>query len=74
MTEILINETLDVHVMCFTFSYRGKSELINGTMSGGIVGGALGIRGKQKPRINIPWCVINVEAIGSILIRRFGVT
>ncbi len=26
--------------------YRGKTELINGTMSGGIVGGVIGLRGE----------------------------
>ena len=29
------------------FQYRGKTELINGTMAGGLVGGVIGVRGKQ---------------------------
>ncbi|XP_033747994.1 mitochondrial import inner membrane translocase subunit Tim22-like [Pecten maximus] len=33
---------------CLIESYRGKTELINGTMSGGIVGGVLGIRAGLK--------------------------
>jgi len=28
--------------------YRGKTELINGTLSGGIVGAVLGIRGEHS--------------------------
>ena len=36
-------------VMLYFFQYRGKSELINGTMSGGIVGGMLGLRGNYYP-------------------------
>ena len=35
-------------VMIHLFQYRGKSELINGTISGGIVGGMLGLRGKAR--------------------------
>ncbi|OWF42290.1 mitochondrial import inner membrane translocase subunit Tim22-like [Mizuhopecten yessoensis] len=33
---------------CVIESYRGKTELINGTLSGGIVGGVLGIRAGLK--------------------------
>ncbi|XP_069135554.1 mitochondrial import inner membrane translocase subunit Tim22-like [Argopecten irradians] len=33
---------------CLIESYRGKTELINGTISGGIVGGVLGIRAGLK--------------------------
>ncbi|XP_060068711.1 mitochondrial import inner membrane translocase subunit Tim22-like [Ylistrum balloti] len=33
---------------CLIESYRGKTELINGTVSGGIVGGVLGIRAGLK--------------------------
>jgi len=31
--------------MCVVMQYRGKTELINGTASGGIVGGLIGLRG-----------------------------
>ncbi|XP_041348968.1 mitochondrial import inner membrane translocase subunit Tim22-like [Gigantopelta aegis] len=36
---------------CLLESYRGKSELLNGTLSGGIVGGALGLRAGVKAGI-----------------------
>ncbi len=38
-----------VYYQCaFLLQYRGKTELINGTASGGIVGGVIGLRGKTK--------------------------
>uniref|UniRef100_A0A0B7ACT6 Mitochondrial import inner membrane translocase subunit TIM22 n=1 Tax=Arion vulgaris TaxID=1028688 RepID=A0A0B7ACT6_9EUPU len=36
---------------CLVESYRGKTELINGTISGGIVGGIIGLRAGLKPGI-----------------------
>ena len=42
------------------FQYRGKTELINGTMAGGLVGGVIGVRGKQyyavREQQSIPIC------------------
>jgi len=36
---------------CLIESYRGKSELVNGTASGGIVGGVIGLRAGIKAGI-----------------------
>jgi len=40
--------------------YRGKTELINGTASGGIVGGLIGLRGRCDGCIGIK-LLINVS-------------
>ncbi|KAI0214666.1 Mitochondrial import inner membrane translocase subunit Tim22 [Lamellibrachia satsuma] len=36
---------------CLIESYRGKTELLNGTLSGGFVGGVIGLRAGVKPAI-----------------------
>jgi hypothetical protein len=40
------------------FQYRGKTELINGTMSGGIVGGVIGLRGKHGTIRSNPYIMV----------------
>ncbi len=39
------------------FQYRGKTELINGTMSGGIVGGVIGLRGNHPIQCHLSVCL-----------------
>ena len=46
LVHIMRYNVIFYYLKSFYFQYRGKTELINGTISGGLVGGIIGVRGK----------------------------
>jgi len=49
--------------MLWWLQYRGKTELINGTASGGIVGGLIGLRGMHECSFLILYLDYNKQVI-----------